>query len=107
MSSAYWLNLTQNRHMTSPSGVMISEKSSRSSTDPCGTPVSELSVVDVALPTLVEHERPSRYDFVQPKAGSLTPNVCPSTWWSMVSKVLMLIHVYTFYCRCVLNAFVY
>ena len=46
--------------MTSPSEVVRSEKSSEQRTDPCGTPVSELSVVDLALPTLTKHECPSR-----------------------------------------------
>ena len=37
----------------------VSEKNSGPKTDPCGTAKSELSVVDVALPTLTKHERPS------------------------------------------------
>ena len=74
--------------MTLPSGVVNSDNSNGLMTDLCGTPVSELSVVDMALPTLTKHERPSRYDFAQPMADPLTPNVCSSlhTWWSMVSK---------------------
>ena len=39
-------------YMISPNGIVNSKKSSRPRTDPCGMPVSEPSVVDMALPTL-------------------------------------------------------
>ena len=52
MSSAYWWNVMPKLDITSPSGVVNSEKSSGPRTDPCDTPVSELRVVDIALPDL-------------------------------------------------------
>ena len=59
MSSAYWSNLTPKLDMTSLSEVVNRETSSEPGTDPCGMPVSWLSLVDDVLPTLTKHERPS------------------------------------------------
>ena len=38
--------------MTSTNGVVNKEKSSGAKTEPCGTPVSQLRMVEAALPTL-------------------------------------------------------
>ena len=49
--------------MTSPRGVVNSANSSAPKTEPGGTPLSDLRVVSIALPTLTKHERPSRKEY--------------------------------------------
>ena len=46
--------------MTSPTGEVNNDNGSEPKTEPCGTLVSDLQVVDVSLQTLAKHERPSR-----------------------------------------------
>ena len=98
VSSAYWWKDTISllfwvsgmSPITSTTGEMNRTKRRGPRTEPCGTPVSEVSQEEDEESILTNDERFVKYEWIQVWTVPDKPNVCSSLWrrvvWSKVSK---------------------